>query len=766
MWEREAPQSIIQNQKITFHQQVLTSHSYGFLGHVKPQSINHNKYNMVIVDEYSRKMENLNEVRVKELRSDNGIELKNHKLEEFCDGKGISQNFSSPCTPEQNGVVERRNKTLIEAARTMLNEEDLLIATTFMFLDTLCSFTTIESTWESLINDFFLGYSLVAKAFRVFNIRRQEMEETYHVTFNEADEVFTQTSTEGVYDSPIHNEPNDYELVEIQNDIFEAHNISNDVNLASVAEPTTTLISPSTKISHDTPAPQDKSRECLYVNFLSEIELKKVIKALEKEGWVIAMQKELNQFKRNKVWTLVPTPHGKTIIRTKWIFKNKMDENVARLEAIRIFLAYVAYMSFVVYQMDVKSTFLNEKLSKEVYVQPQPGFESSEFPNYVCKQDKSLYELKQTSKACYQDNAKESHLVAVKRFFKYVKGTSNLDRKSTSRGCQIIGGKLVCWSAKKQSLVAMSSVEAEYVAVAGCCAQLLYIKSQLADYDILYDKVSLHQGSYFKSENYVSIPPKETVRAELATLGLIVEKNLDLSSIDLVNSSPLKGPDVDIDNILFSSLVAKLVNSKKGREPNVCYTRYLSLIIEHLIGKDYKKDKLKNFKPHHISATSFKTPSTSEIALIPHMLKVAKLQLTTVQPVDQPKASTDKRSKKKKILSFSEPKTSKNVTQFNTKKAVTDTQHVEELTPIADATKSLEASKSEAVEDPLAIDSRIKSLGNVNLDDLLKDQKVNEEAKKSPFDIESEIKFIRKANMDQEMDDVADITLIRDSRAN
>ncbi|GJY71330.1 retrovirus-related pol polyprotein from transposon TNT 1-94 [Tanacetum coccineum] len=71
------------------------------------------------------KMENLNEVRVKELRSDNRTEFRNYKLEEFCDEKGISQNFSSLCTPEQNGVAERRNKTLIKAARTMINSAKL-----------------------------------------------------------------------------------------------------------------------------------------------------------------------------------------------------------------------------------------------------------------------------------------------------------------------------------------------------------------------------------------------------------------------------------------------------------------------------------------------------------------------------------------------------------------------------------------------------------------------------------------------------------------
>nr|GEV59675.1 retrovirus-related Pol polyprotein from transposon TNT 1-94 [Tanacetum cinerariifolium] len=403
-------------------------------------------------------------------------------------------------------------------------------------------------------------------------------------------------------------------------------------------------------------------------NFLSEIKPKKLIDALEEEeGWVTVMQEELNQFERNKVWTLVPKPNGKTIIGTKWIWKNKMDEEgvvtknkerlvaqgynqqeridyeetfapVARLEAIRIFLAYAAYMGFVVYQMDVKSAFLND---------------------HVCKLDKALYGLKQAPRACpaagqpppenffgglFPSNPKRlpvsrsirsptplsptrhlqpphrqhhchhrtppppstspplpsPHLhtettpraatatitptiaVAVptpplpppptppwlpyiagvfgsgfinkgclfldllkrgvrlvlltpkgvfvscnnKRVFVrrgqqppkgvFVSGVNSPKKgcliwwSATIRaafgsgisirvrlvlvvigGCQILGGKLVCWSAKKKSSVAMSSTEAEYIPVAGCCAQVLWIKIQMADYDVLYDKVPI-----------------------------------------------------------------------------------------------------------------------------------------------------------------------------------------------------------------------------------------------------------------------------------
>ncbi|GKB84550.1 hypothetical protein Tco_0956822 [Tanacetum coccineum] len=84
--------------------------------------------------------------------------------------------------------------------------------------------------------------------------------------------------------------------------------------------------------------------------------------------------------------------------------------------------------------------------------------------------------------ARYQANPKESHLIVVKRIFSDLKGTPSLG------ACQLLGGKLVWWSAKKQQSIAMSSAEAEYVAAAGCCANILWMKSQLTDYDIIYEK--------------------------------------------------------------------------------------------------------------------------------------------------------------------------------------------------------------------------------------------------------------------------------------
>nr|GEV82662.1 retrovirus-related Pol polyprotein from transposon TNT 1-94 [Tanacetum cinerariifolium] len=236
------------------------------------------------------------------------------------------------------------------------------------------------------------------------------------------------------------------------------------------------------------------NHECLFVDFLSEEEPKKVSEALNHPGWVDAMQDELNQFAKNKVWTLVPASYGKTIIGSRWqegIDYNETFAPVVRLEAIRIFLAIATYMNFIVYQMDVKSSFLNGKLKEEVYVKQPPSFENNEFPNYVFKIDKALYGLKQAPRACLGLWYLKYLGFDLKGYSDSDYGGCNIDRKRTSCDFYLLGGKLVCWSAKKQQSVAMSSAVAEYVTAARCCANILWMKSQLTDYDIIYEKVPI-----------------------------------------------------------------------------------------------------------------------------------------------------------------------------------------------------------------------------------------------------------------------------------
>ncbi|GJU07971.1 pentatricopeptide repeat-containing protein [Tanacetum coccineum] len=140
------------------------------------------------------------------------------------------------------------------------------------------------------------------------------------------------------------------------------------------------------------------------------------------------MQEELNQFIANDVWELVPQPRNMTIVGTKWVFRNKLDENVARLESISILLAYACALDFKLFQMDVKSAFLNGFINEEVYVAQPPGFIDFEKLDHVYKLKKALYGLKQAHKACvclcarFQEAPKTSHLEAVKRIFRYIKG--------------------------------------------------------------------------------------------------------------------------------------------------------------------------------------------------------------------------------------------------------------------------------------------------------------------------------------------------------
>nr|GEU31243.1 hypothetical protein [Tanacetum cinerariifolium] len=143
------------------------------------------------------------------------------------------------------------------------------------------------------------------------------------------------------------------------------------------------------------------ANSCLFSYLLSSIEPANVAEALRDTDWVSAMQEELDQFARLKVWRLVPRPEGKTIIKTKWIFKNKTDESIDRIEATRLFLAYASHKDFIVFQMDVKTTFLNGILKEELYVGQPLGFVSKQYPDHVYALDKALYGLKEAPWAWY-----------------------------------------------------------------------------------------------------------------------------------------------------------------------------------------------------------------------------------------------------------------------------------------------------------------------------------------------------------------------------
>ncbi|GKC99190.1 hypothetical protein Tco_1169465, partial [Tanacetum coccineum] len=213
-----------------------------------------------------------------------------------------------------------------------------------------------------------------------------------------------------------------------------------------------------------------------------------------------------------------------------------------------------------------------------------------------------------------------------------------------------------------------------------------------------------------RSKDFVSIPPKETVKVDLVTLGLTDGNDTSLSSSDLINSS-LGSHD--------QQMPLHPVTDKKERKSNISYTRYLSLIMEHMLGEAYINENLKTLKPHHITALSFKPILENETALTSHGCKVAKLSPdpiksllppsgevnaddsadkssfeTSMQLVIQPKAPTNLKTKKKQIPPASKPKSSKQVKDLPPKKQVDETQPIVETVATADATQNLGASES------------------------------------------------------------------------
>ncbi|GJY21937.1 retrovirus-related pol polyprotein from transposon TNT 1-94 [Tanacetum coccineum] len=353
--------------------------------------------------------------------------------------------------------------------------------------------------------------------------------------------------------------------------------------------------------------------------------------------------------------------------------------HVARLEAIRIFLACAAYIGFMVYQMDVRIL------------------------------DKALYGLKQAPRAWYQANPKESHLVAVKRIFKYLKETPNLglwypkgsgfdlkaysdsdyagcnlDRKSTSCGCHILGGKLVCWSAKKHSSMVISSVKAEDYIFKGDI-ELHFVPTDLHLADIFtkplaqssFTRLVAELGNFNPSENCVPVPPKENGKDGLATLGLFDEDHPSLSSSDL----------------------------------------------------------LKTFKPHHITAIAFKTPYVSEVPLTSYMPKVAKISKDQYKSLNLPSREVNADESADK-----ETPPTKQVAKF---------QHAEVLVATADTTQSLDASESakEQGNQPKLVDAEKL------MDEYEKKQSDDVERSESPYDTKSEIKVVKRFQPTQTDDD-------------
>nr|GEW82304.1 hypothetical protein [Tanacetum cinerariifolium] len=466
-------------------------------GPMRIASINEKRYVLVIVDDYS--CYTWSPVII--IRTDNDTKFKNQVLKEYFDSVGISHQMSSVRTPQQNRVVERRNRTLVEAARTMLIFSR---APLFLWAEAIAiaCFTQNRSIIHRQFNN--TPYELIngrkpdISFLHIFGAlcypkndrddigklgakemafeQRSSKPELQSMTYGQISSrldltyapstITTQQPTEGkldllfeaMYDDYIGGQPSTTArtvLTALEPQVRQTSTTS-----TSIAD---TAPTPTNSSSHATNIPitsQDVDElnpnamvdeqvigeptrpvlirnqlrsdgdMCMYALTVSTMEPKNVKEAMTDPAWIESMQEEILQFKRMDVWVLVLAPDNISPLTLIWIFKNKLDEeqmvirnkshivvrgyrqeegldfeesfaSVARMEAIRIFLAYVAHKSFTVFQMDVKTAFLYGSLKEDMYVCQPKGFIDADPPSHVYKLKKALYELKQAPRAWY-----------------------------------------------------------------------------------------------------------------------------------------------------------------------------------------------------------------------------------------------------------------------------------------------------------------------------------------------------------------------------
>src|SRR4051812_7375456 len=286
---------------------------------------------------------------------------------------------------------------------------------------------------------FLLGYSEFSKGYRVYNTKTLVVEESINIRFD--DKLGNEKPKQFENFAGIDISISDHEEPKGKNDAEDQ--VAASLENLRISEEPTLKRSSRLNSTHSkdviigkkddpirTRAFLKNNTECQF-GLVSLIEPTSVDQVLEDADWKIAMHEKLNQFTRNDVWDLVPRPKGFNIIETKWVFRNKLSEKgevvrnkarlvaqgysqqegidytetfapVARLESIRLLISFATQHNITLYQMDVKSAFLNGYIDEEVYVHQPPGFEDSKSPEHVFKLKKSLNGLKQAPRAWYE----------------------------------------------------------------------------------------------------------------------------------------------------------------------------------------------------------------------------------------------------------------------------------------------------------------------------------------------------------------------------
>ena len=467
-------------------------------GKIQPASIGGGSYFMTLIDDASRycwvyvlknksdafetfrkwkkMVENQYDRKVKVLRTDGGGEYVSNEFDDFLNNSGIIHQTTVAKTPQQNGLAERKNRTLVELIRCVISDSGLDKSFWGEALSTVnhvinrCPTVTLDSkTPYEVLNGrkpnidyfkvfgstaymhipkderskidakskrcIFMGYSEGKKGYRLFNPETRKIVHSRDVIFDERKSGILANSEPVAI-------PNDQNFIEFtpESDTESKNDTeyqSNDEEYASAEDAGTEETSPQWRRSGRQRRPPDYYGEWTSMAYASNIatscaneptSYEEAIKGPESAQWRQAMDEEIRAMKSHKVWTLVKPTSNQKLIKCRWVFRKKFDQNgdlkgykarlvaqgysqthgidyndtfspVIRFETLRSIIAYSLKHDLKLQSMDVSSAFLNGNLEEQLYMcQPEGYFDNSK-SNYVCKLDKAIYGLKQASKA-------------------------------------------------------------------------------------------------------------------------------------------------------------------------------------------------------------------------------------------------------------------------------------------------------------------------------------------------------------------------------
>nr|GEZ63015.1 hypothetical protein [Tanacetum cinerariifolium] len=373
-------------------------------------------------------------------RCDNRGEFRNKEMDDFCSHKGIKKEFSNARTPQQNGVAERRNRTLKEAARTMLADAKLPVTFWAEAVNTACyvqnrvlvnkshnktPYELFNGKFEAKGDEsYFIGYFMSSKAFRVFNKKTKRVEENLHVEFLENKAI-----EKGV--GP--------------NWLFDIDSLTKSMKFMPVVAGTNSTNLSGIKDAASQEVKKDVSslRYIALPNWVHDALLESSSSKPQDD-----CSTDVPKSSRNSNLTATSTNPLADQIETLTV-----ETPIPTISSPVPTACFTDSQEPLIYQMDVKSAFLYGTIDEEV-----------EF------------------KALMHEKFQMSAMGELNFFLDSDYGGATQDCKSTTGGCQFLGKRLISWQCKKQTIVATSTTEAEYVAAASCCGQVLWIQNQLLDY--------------------------------------------------------------------------------------------------------------------------------------------------------------------------------------------------------------------------------------------------------------------------------------------